>query len=83
MPFSGRVCPRRRCAIPNQHVLRQTVFRLFFDTGDNENFRALLKVYGNFSGELGHNVKFAEIFDESDMLSRCPIYATEKPYTVL
>ena len=58
-------------------------FPFFFDIGDNENIRALLKVYANFSGESGHYVKFAETFGESDMLSRCPFYATEKQDTVL
>ena len=43
-------------------------FPSFFDIGDNENFRALLKVYGNFSGgralcEVRRN------FGESDMLA--------------
>ena len=56
---------------------------MFFDIGDNEDFRVVLKVYGNFSGEAGHYVEFAETFGESDMLSRCPIYATTKQDTVL
>ena len=78
--FRTFVC--RRCAIPSGTFYANR-FSVFFDIGDNENIRALLKVYANFSGESGHYVKFAETFGESDMLSRCPFYATEKQDTVL
>ena len=68
--------------VSHQHAYANR-FSLFFDIEDNENVRALLEVYGNFSGESGRSVKFAETFGESDMLSRCPFYATEKQDTVL